>query len=251
MAEYMNAFELEITVEGFIDSICKKSSQIFATLRKLFDQCIKFLIGLINKLRKHKATNQNQQQSQQQNQQSAAQKYTTTRAPSNNQDPTPNSQAGGGAEVMQHSTLTPVYKEDTYDCSKELYDILAELKFCMDMIVKRPVPNHKTNKSYKERWAQDDQLIMERIERCGNIVEKLESIDNKTINLDAAEDIKTKFEELAELYNKYGKIYDSFAKKHIEAREYMFSTHIAFTAISEVAGRAAKINLTLMVPKDD
>lgn len=224
MAEYMTAFEMEIAAEGLIDSIGEKTMQIIATVRKLISTCIKFLTGLISKLRKTKATNQ---------------------------DPTPNSQAGGGAEVMKQGKPVPVYKEDTYDCGKELYDVLADLNFCMDMIVKRPAPNHKTNKSYKERWAQDNQLIMDRMERCANTLDKLESIENKTVNLEAAEDLKKKFEELDDVYNKYARMYNTFGTKHPDTNTFMLDTQRAITAIAEVAGRAAKINLSLMVPKDD
>lgn len=225
MAEYMTAFEMEIAAEGFIDSISEKTSKILATLRRLFDACIKFLTGLISKLHKNKGAT--------------------------NQDPTPNSQAGGGAEVMKQGKVVPVYKEATYDCGKELYDILADLNFCMEMIVKRPKPDYKTNKSYKERWFQDNQLIVDRMERCANTLDKLESIENKTVNLEAAEDLKKKFEDLNEVYEKYGRMFKTYATKRPETNAFMIDTQVAITVIAEVAGRAARINLSLMVPKDD
>lgn len=225
MAEYMTAFEMEIAAEGFIDTIKEKGGKIIKIFGELIQKAIKFITGLIAKLRRNKVAT--------------------------NMDPTPNSQYGGKSEVMTGSKIVTVSNTDIYDCGKELNDVVADLNLCVEMIVKRGVPNHSTNKSYGERWAQDNSFIQERMLNCKNTLNKLQDIEYKTIDLELAEKLKDKLETLKDQYNKYGAIYKNFNIKHPEANKFMLASYNSLGSISEVGCDALQTIMTLMTPKDE
>lgn len=214
MSEYMSAFEREIVTEGFMDTLKEKTLKIIEVIRKLIRTCINFLVGLIAKLKKKKVT-------------------TAT-----NEEPVP-------VELVTASGA------DTYNCSKELYDILADVEFSLNLLVKRPKPDHKVGKGYDDRYAQDNQMIEERMGRCINTIEKLDSLPNKIIDLENAEKIKAKFEAIDVQYTQYARLYQAFAKKNPGASQYMVNTQRCFNQISDVCAKASKINLSLMTPKGD
>lgn len=225
MAEYMTAFEMEIAAEGFIDTIKEKGAKIIKIFGDLIQKAIKFITGLIAKLRRNKVAT--------------------------NMDPTPNSQYGGKSEVMTGSKIVTISNTDIYDCGKELNDVVADLNLCVEMIVKRGTLNHKINKSYGERWAQDDAFINERMMNCNNILVKLKDIEYKTINLELAESLKNKLEALNDQYNKYGAMYKNFNLKHPEANKFMMASYNSLGAISDVGCNALQAIMTLMTPKDE
>lgn len=210
----MPAFEREIVTEGFVETLKEKTLKIIETIRKLIRTCINFLVGLIAKLKKKKDV-------------------TAT-----NEEPTP-------------TKLVTSSGSDTYNCSKELYDILADVEFALSLLVKRPKPNHKVGKGYDDYYAQDNQMIEERMSRCINTIEKLESLPNKIIDLENAEKIRAKFEDIDEQYTKYGRMYEMFVKKNPGAAAYMTNTQRCFNQIANVCTKASKINLSLMTPKGD
>lgn len=226
MAEYMTAFEYEIVAESFGDAIVSGAKKIIEVLHKIFDTCIKFLGRLINKLRGVKKDTSNK-----------------------SQDSSP--VFAGRASNEDTEVSEPVTIDNTYDCGNDLYGILADLEFCINLLMKRPKPNHSVGKGYDDRWAQDNTLIEDRMQRCADIIAKLESIENKTIDLEAATKIKAKFESLDKTYTTYGRIYEAFVKKNPGPAKYMTSTQRQFNNISEIATKASKINLSLMTPKGD
>lgn len=227
MSEYVNALDMEFAAEGFVDSIREKTSKIVEVIHKMLAACVKFLTDLISKLRRTKTAT--------------------------NDDPTPTSQRGTKSEVMVKTKGNgeEIVSVDVYNCGNELKGILEDVTFCIDLISKRPTPNHKTNRSYAERWAKDDELILERMANCMTIIEKLESIEYLTIDLETAEKFKVMFEELDKKYTKYGNAYDMYCKKNPAANSFMITTQQAFNSISTVASKAAKINLSLLTPKVD
>ena len=186
-------------------------------------KAIKFLTGLIGKLRKNKKNT--------------------------NQDATPSNMNGSGAEVMTNTTITPVIVEELYDCGNELERVVDDVRFCIEMLIKRPKPDHKTGKGYGERWAGDNELIADRMAKAMEILEKLDGIEKKTIDVDKAEMLKGRLEALNAQYDKYSRIYDMFVKKNQHTTEYFIGTITSFHMISDVAGKALNIILKLQDPK--
>lgn len=227
MVDYVKAFENEIAVEGFIQDIGSKAMKIIKFIGDLIKRAISFLVSHVQKLAKNKKTNM---------------------------DPTPNSQAGAGAEVMQNNnskeemqnTISKtVYAEDLYNCGKELNDVIADIQFCIELLSKRPAPDHKIGKGYAERWNGDNELIAERMARCMDVIEKLEDIEKKTVSAEMGQQLKNKLEMLDKQYQKYARIYQMFIKKNSHTEQYMISTMNSFNQISNVAGKALNIILQL------
>lgn len=221
--EYMTALEREIVTEGLISNISEKVTTLFKIIGDLIRKAIKFLTGLISKLRKNKKNT--------------------------NQDATPSNMNGSGAEVMTNTTITPVVVEELYDCGNELERVVDDVQFCIEMLIKRPKPDHKTGKGYGERWAGDNELIADRMAKAMEILEKLDGIEKKTIDVDKAEMLKGRLEALNAQYDKYSRIYDMFVKKNQHTTEYFIGTITSFHMISDVAGKALNIILKLQDPK--
>ena len=221
--EYMTALEREIVTEGLISNISEKVTTLFKIIGELIRKAIKFLTGLISKLRKNKKNT--------------------------NQDATPSNMNGSGAEVMTNTTITPVIVEELYDCGNELERVVDDVQFCIEMLIKRPKPDHKTGKGYGERWAGDNELIADRMAKAMEILEKLDGIEKKTIDVDKAEMLKGRLETLNAQYDKYSRIYDMFVKKNQHTTEYFIGTITSFHMISDVAGKALNIILKLQDPK--
>lgn len=221
--EYMTALEREIVTEGLISNISEKVTTLFKIIGELIRKAIKFLTGLISKLRKNKKNT--------------------------NQDATPSNMNGSGAEVMTNTTITPVIVEELYDCGNELERVVDDVQFCIEMLIKRPKPDHKTGKGYGERWAGDNELIADRMAKAMEILEKLDGIEKKTIDVDKAEMLKGRLEALNAQYDKYSRIYDMFVKKNQHTTEYFIGTITSFHMISDVAGKALNIILKLQDPK--
>ena len=220
---YMTALEREIVTEGLISNISEKVTTLFKIIGELIRKAIKFLTGLIGKLRKNKKNT--------------------------NQDATPSNMNGSGAEVMTNTTITPVVVEELYDCGNELERVVDDVRFCIEMLIKRPKPDHKTGKGYGERWAGDNELIADRMAKAMEILEKLDGIEKKTIDADKAEMLKGRLEALNAQYDKYSRIYDMFVKKNQHTTEYFIGTITSFHMISDVAGKALNIILKLQDPK--
>lgn len=214
MAEYVKAFDNDIALEMTIQDIGKKVSDIFAWVAKAIRLAIKWLTEHLAKLRKVKPEK-------------------------TDKDATPNSQAGAGAEVMRKEDPKVVYIEDLYDCGNELKGIVEDVKFCVNMLMKRPKPDHKVGKGYAERYAQDNELIADRMERCLNTLKKLDGIEKKTISLEIGETLKKELEELSALYEKYGRFYEMFVKKNQHVEAFMAGTINSFNLISNVGGQAS------------
>lgn len=222
--EYVKAFEREIATENLVADIGKKVLTVFKYIGELIMKAIRFLTSHLSRLAKIKKTDK---------------------------DPTPNSQGETvGAAVMQKKDPKATYAEDLYDCGNELTDIVADIEFCVQLLAKRPKPDHKTGRNYDQRWEQDNSLIADRMGRCMNTIEKLESIEKKTVAYETGTKLKEKLEALNASYDKYGRIYQMFLKQHPELDRYMISTQQSFNNISTVASKTLNMTLQLYTPAE-
>lgn len=222
--EYVKAFEREIATENLVTDIGKKVLTVFKYIGELIMKAIRFLTSHLSKLAKIKKTDK---------------------------DPTPNSQGEVvGAAVMQKKDPKATYAEDLYDCGNELTEVVADLEFCIQLLAKRPKPDHKTGKNYDQRWEQDNSLIADRMGRCMNTIEKLEGIEKKTVSYETGAKLKEKLEDLNTSYEKYGRIYQMFLKQHPELDRYMISTQQSFNNISTVASKTLNMTLQLYTPAE-
>lgn len=221
--DYAQAFENEIATENLVNDIGKKIMSIFKFIGDLIKKAISFLTTHLSKLARIKKTDK---------------------------DPTPNSQTGAGAEVMQKKEPKAVYAEDCYDCGNELTGIVNDIDFCLQLLMKRPKPDYKVNKNYGERWEQDNSLIADRMNRCMNDLNKLEGIDRKTVSEETGEKLKARLEFLNTQYEKYARIYQMFINKHQGIEQYMVSTQMSFNLISSTASKALEIILKMYTPAE-
>lgn len=215
MAEYSRAFNDEIAIEGFVQDIDTKAMKIFHYISQLIRQAIDFLMKYIRKLNTVKTKN------------------TAV---------TPNSTVNSEFPNEPPEVITRV---NTYDCGKELNDIVSDLQFCIELLAKRPAPNHKIGKGYSQRWDGDNELIADRMARCADVLERLNSIESKSMNAEMAENLKRRLEALNAQYDKYGKIYQAFVKKNAHTEQFLISTMISFNLISEIATKT--LNLTMQL----
>lgn len=222
--EYIKAFEREIATENLVTDIGKKVLTVFKYIGELIMKAIRFLTSHLSKLAKIKKTDK---------------------------DPTPNSQGEVvSAAVMQKKDPKATYADDLYDCGNELTEVVADLEFCIQLLAKRPKPDHKTGKNYDQRWEQDNSLIADRMGRCMNTIEKLEGIEKKTVSYETGAKLKEKLEALNASYEKYGRIYQMFLKQHPELDRYMISTQQSFNNISTVASKTLNMTLQLYTPAE-
>ena len=223
--DYVKAFEQEIATETLVQDIGKKMMQVFKFFSDLIKKAIKFISEHLGRLAKIKKTDE---------------------------DPTPNSQGKpAGAEVMQKKVeKTVTYAEDLYDCGNELTTVVADIEFCVQLLMKRPKPDYKVNKKYDERWEQDNSLIADRMANSLNTLEKLEAIEKKTVSYETGMALKTKLEDLNQTYDKYGRIYQQFIKQHPHLEQYMLSTQNSFNSISSTGAKALNLILQLYTPAE-
>ena len=233
--EYMSALEKEIAMEVTIADIGQKVMSIFKFIRELIRKAIKFLTGLVGRLKKPKGTSENENT-----------KSTEDRS---NMNATPNTMKGAGAEVMTKEAPKPTVTADLYDCGNELDRVVNDIQFCLEMLIKRPTPDHKVGKGYAERWAGDNEMIADRMAKAAEVLEKLEGIEKKTLTADKAEKLKTRLETLNGQYEKYCRIYQMFIKKNQHTEAFLATTTNSFNTISNIATKALNIIMQLSGPQ--
>ena len=233
--EYMSALEKEIAMEVTIADIGQKVMSIFKFIGELIRKAIKFLTGLVGRLKKTKGTSENENT-----------KSTEDRS---NMNATPNTMKGAGAEVMTKEAPKPTVTADLYDCGNELDRVVNDIQFCLEMLIKRPTPDHKVGKGYAERWAGDNEMIADRMAKAAEVLEKLEGIEKKTLTADKAEKLKTRLDTLNGQYEKYCRIYQMFIKKNQHTEAFLATTTNSFNTISNIATKALNIIMQLSGPQ--
>ena len=233
--EYMSALEKEIAMEVTIADIGQKVMSIFKFIGELIRKAIKFLTGLVGRLKKTKGTSENENT-----------KSTEDRS---NMNATPNTMKGSGAEVMTKEAPKPTVTADLYDCGNELDRVVNDIQFCLEMLIKRPTPDHKVGKGYSDRWAGDNEMIADRMAKAAEVLEKLEGIEKKTLTADKAEKLKTRLETLNGQYEKYCRIYQMFIKKNQHTEAFLATTTNSFNTISNIATKALNIIMQLSGPQ--
>ena len=233
--EYMSALEKEIAMEVTIADIGQKVMSIFKFIGELIRKAIKFLTGLVGRLKKTTGTSENENT-----------KSTEDRS---NMNATPNTMKGAGAEVMTKEAPKPTVTADLYDCGNELDRVVNDIQFCLEMLIKRPTPDHKVGKGYAERWAGDNEMIADRMAKAAEVLEKLEGIEKKTLTADKAEKLKTRLETLNGQYEKYCRIYQMFIKKNQHTEAFLATTTNSFNTISNIATKALNIIMQLSGPQ--
>ena len=233
--EYMSALEKEIAMEVTIADIGQKVMSIFKFIGELIRKAIKFLTGLVGRLKKTKGTSENENT-----------KSTEDRS---NMNATPNTMKGAGAEVMTKEAPKPTVTADLYDCGNELDRVVNDIQFCLEMLIKRPTPDHKVGKGYAARRAGDNEIIADRMAKAAEVLEKLEGIEKKTLTADKAEKLKTRLETLNGQYEKYCRIYQMFIKKNQHTEAFLATTTNSFNTISNIATKALNIIMQLSGPQ--
>ena len=229
--EYMSALEKEIAMEVTMADIGQKVMSIFKFIGELIRKAIKFLTGLVGRLKKTKGTSENENT-----------KSTEDRS---NMNATPNTMKGAGSEVMTNEIITSSVAPGYYDCGNELERVVNDVQFCLEMLIKRPTPDHKVGKGYAERWAGDNELIADRMAKAAEVLEKLEGIEKKSLSVPKAEILKDRLEVLNKQYEKYARIYDLFVKKNQHTEVFFATTIASFDQISNVASKALNIIMQL------
>lgn len=229
--EYMSALEKEIAMEVTIADIGQKVMSIFKFIGELIRKAIKFLTGLVGRLKKTKGTSENENT-----------KSTEDRS---NMNATPNTMKGAGSEVMTNEIITSSVAPGYYDCGNELERVVNDVQFCLEMLIKRPTPDHKVGKGYAERWAGDNELIADRMAKAAEVLEKLEGIEKKSLSVPKAEILKDRLEVLNKQYEKYARIYDLFVKKNQHTEVFFATTIASFDQISNVASKTLNIIMQL------
>ena len=232
--EYMTALENEIAMEVTIADIGQKVMSIFKFIGELIHKAIKFLTGLIGRLKKTKP------------QQESGPVYVDKNGKVIPEDD-PNLQAAIQTTIDRlNSNMNTA---DLYDCGNELDRVVNDIQFCLEMLIKRPTPDHKVGKGYAERWAGDNELIADRMAKASEVLEKLEGIEKKTLSADKAEKLKTRLETLNGQYEKYCRIYQMFIKKNQHTEAFLATTTNSFNTISNIATKALNIIMQLSGPQ--
>ena len=232
--EYMTALEKEIAMEVTIADIGQKVMSIFKFIGELIHKAIKFLTGLIGRLKKTKP------------QQESGPVYVDKNGKVIPEDD-PNLQAAIQTTIDRlNSNMNTA---DLYDCGNELDRVVNDIQFCLEMLIKRPTPDHKVGKGYAERWAGDNELIADRMAKASEVLEKLEGIEKKTLSADKAEKLKTRLETLNGQYEKYCRIYQMFIKKNQHTEAFLATTTNSFNTISNIATKALNIIMQLSGPQ--
>ena len=232
--EYMSALEKEIAMEVTIADIGQKVMSIFKFIGELIRKAIKVLTGLIGRLKKTKI------------QQESGPVYVDKNGKVIPEDD-PNLQAAIQTTIDRlNSNMNTA---DLYDCGNELDRVVNDIQFCLEMLIKRPTPDHKVGKGYAERWAGDNEMIADRMAKAAEVLEKLEGIEKKTLSADKAEKLKTRLETLNGQYEKYCRIYQMFIKKNQHTEAFLATTTNSFNTISNIATKALNIIMQLSGPQ--
>ena len=213
--DYYATLEKEIATENLVSSIVDKVMSIIKFIIRLIQQAIDIITRLIGKLKRNKT--------------------------GTNQDATPNTMKGAGAEVMTNGEPTPTVTADAYDCGNEVTRVVDDIEICVEMLIKRPLPDHTLGKGYIERWAGDNEFIADRIAKVNEVLDKLDEIENKTLTIDVAETLKTRLQKLKTQYEKYSRIYGMYVKKHPHTEVYLASTRTSFDIIANASNRVMKM----------
>ena len=250
--EYMSALEKEIAMEVTIADIGQKVMSIFKFIGELIRKAIKVLTGLIGRLKKTKIQQESGPVYVDKNGKVIPEDDPNLQAAINrktNMTPTPDTMKGAGAEVMTKEVSKPTVTADLYDCGNELDRVVNDIQFCLEMLIKRPTPDHKVGKGYAERWAGDNEMIADRMAKAAEVLEKLEGIEKKTLTADKAEKLKTRLETLNGQYEKYCRIYQMFIKKNQHTEAFLATTTNSFNTISNIATKALNIIMQLSGPQ--
>ena len=232
--EYMSALEKEIAMEVTIADIGQKVMSIFKFIGELIRKAIKVLTGLIGRLKKTKI------------QQESGPVYVDKNGKVIPEDD-PNLQAAIQTTIDRlNSNMNTA---DLYDCGNELDRVVNDIQFCLEMLIKRPTPDHKVGKGYAERWAGDNEMIADRMAKAAEVLEKLEGIEKKTLSADKAEKLKIRLETLNGQYEKYCRIYQMFIKKNQHTEAFLATTTNSFNTISNIATKALNIIMQLSGPQ--
>lgn len=232
--EYMSALEKEIAMEVTIADIGQKVMSIFKFIGELIRKAIKFLTGLIGRLKKTKP------------QQESGPVYVDKNGKVIPEDD-PNLQAAIQTTIDRLNNN--MNTADLYDCGNELDRVVNDIQFCLEMLIKRPTPDHKVGKGYAERWAGDNEMIADRMAKAAEVLEKLEGIEKKTLTADKAEKLKTRLDTLNGQYEKYCRIYQMFIKKNQHTEAFLATTTNSFNTISNIATKALNIIMQLSGPQ--
>ena len=232
--EYMSALEKEIAMEVTIADIGQKVMSIFKFIGELIRKAIKVLTGLIGRLKKTKI------------QQESGPVYVDKNGKVIPEDD-PNLQAAIQTTIDRLNNN--MNTADLYDCGNELDRVVNDIQFCLEMLIKRPTPDHKVGKGYAERWAGDNEMIADRMAKAAEVLEKLEGIEKKTLTADKAEKLKTRLETLNGQYEKYCRIYQMFIKKNQHTEAFLATTTNSFNTISNIATKALNIIMQLSGPQ--
>ena len=250
--EYMSALEKEIAMEVTIADIGQKVMSIFKFIGELIRKAIKVLTGLIGRLKKTKIQQESGPVYVDKNGKVIPEDDPNLQAAINrktNMTPTPDTMKGAGAEVMTKEVSKPTVTADLYDCGNELDRVVNDIQFCLEMLIKRPTPDHKVGKGYAERWAGDNEMIADRMAKAAEVLEKLEGIEKKTLTADKAEKLKARLETLNGQYEKYCRIYQMFIKKNQHTEAFLATTTNSFNTISNIATKALNIIMQLSGPQ--
>ena len=232
--EYMSALEKEIAMEVTIADIGQKVMSIFKFIGELIRKAIKVLTGLIGRLKKTKI------------QQESGPVYVDKNGKVIPEDD-PNLQAAIQTTIDRLNNN--MNTADLYDCGNELDRVVNDIQFCLEMLIKRPTPDHKVGKDYAERWAGDNEMIADRMAKAAEVLEKLEGIEKKTLTADKAEKLKTRLDTLNGQYEKYCRIYQMFIKKNQHTEAFLATTTNSFNTISNIATKALNIIMQLSGPQ--
>ena len=250
--EYMSALEKEIAMEVTIADIGQKVMSIFKFIGELIRKAIKVLTGLIGRLKKTKIQQESGPVYVDKNGKVIPEDDPNLQAAINrktNMTPTPDTMKGAGAEVMTKEAPKPTVTADIYDCGNELDRVVNDIQFCLEMLIKRPTPDHKVGKGYSDRWAGDNEMIADRMAKAAEVLEKLEGIEKKTLTADKAEKLKARLETLNGQYEKYCRIYQMFIKKNQHTEAFLATTTNSFNTISNIATKALNIIMQLSGPQ--
>ena len=246
--EYMTALEKEIAMEVTMADIGQKVMSIFKFIGELIRKAIKVLTGLIGRLKKTKIQQESGPVYVDKNGKVIPEDDPNLQAAINrktNMTPTPDTMKGAGAEVMTKEAPKSTITADLYDCGNELDRVVNDIQFCLEMLIKRPTPDHKVGKGYAERWAGDNEMIADRMAKAAEVLEKLEGIEKKTLTADKAEKLKARLETLNGQYEKYCRIYQMFIKKNQHTEVFLATTTNSFNTISNIAAKALNIIMQL------
>ena len=219
--EYMPALEREIVTESLISNIDEKVKVIIKFVVGLIQRAIEILTDIISKCKKNKNKENDND-------------FKNYKIIDKNGNEIP---YNDDIEAKIQKSI----KINVYNCGKEMTNVIDEIQFCIEKLCQRPTPNHKLGKGYAERWAGDNEFIIERMAKASEILDKLEAIEDKELKLEDAEVLRDRLQKLRAQYDKYYRIYDMYSKKNPHTEEYLITTMAAFNVIADVSNRSMQI----------